>query len=56
MARSARTFLICAALPLFAIANPASAQDYPNREIHAVSMYPAGSGADVFIRHFSDNR
>jgi tripartite-type tricarboxylate transporter receptor subunit TctC len=30
------------------------AQDYPAREIHAVSMYPAGSGADVFIRFFSD--
>ena len=37
-----------------AIAPRAQAQDYPNKEIHAISMFPAGSGADVFIRFFSD--
>jgi tripartite-type tricarboxylate transporter receptor subunit TctC len=56
MARSAKILLsICvAAMPLIVGANAAQAQDYPNREIHAISMYPPGSGADVFIRHFSE--
>ncbi|HVG52483.1 MAG TPA: tripartite tricarboxylate transporter substrate binding protein [Xanthobacteraceae bacterium] len=39
---------------MLATLNAVQAQDYPNRDIHVVSMYPAGSGADVFIRHFSD--
>jgi tripartite-type tricarboxylate transporter receptor subunit TctC len=28
-------------------------QDYPNREIHTVCGYVAGSGADVIVRYFS---
>ena len=33
---------------------PASAQDYPNREIKAICNFPAGTGADVFVRFFSE--
>ena len=53
---SARSTFVIATLALLALTtgNRAYAQDYPSREIHAISMYPAGSGADVFIRFFSD--
>jgi tripartite-type tricarboxylate transporter receptor subunit TctC len=30
------------------------AQDYPNREIHAIVGFPAGSGADVYARYFAN--
>jgi tripartite-type tricarboxylate transporter receptor subunit TctC len=36
------------------IGPPVLAQDYPTREIHAVCAYPAGSGADVMVRFYSD--
>jgi tripartite-type tricarboxylate transporter receptor subunit TctC len=42
-----------AASVLFASA-PTFAQDYPNREIHAVVGFPAGSGADVYARYFAN--
>lgn len=32
----------------------ASSQEYPNREIHLICPFVAGSGADVFHRYFGD--
>jgi tripartite-type tricarboxylate transporter receptor subunit TctC len=32
----------------------AAAQEYPAKDIHAICNFPAGSGADVFVRYFSD--
>jgi tripartite-type tricarboxylate transporter receptor subunit TctC len=32
----------------------AQTQDYPNREIHAVVGFPAGSGADIYARYFAN--
>lgn len=40
---------LAAALPLA----PATAQDYPSREIKSICGFPAGSGADVLVRYFS---
>ncbi len=31
-----------------------SAQDYPSRDIHLICAFPAGSGADVLVRHFAE--
>ncbi|MGZ3410888.1 MAG: Bug family tripartite tricarboxylate transporter substrate binding protein [Rhizomicrobium sp.] len=33
---------------------PAGAQDYPNKEIHAVVGFPPGSGADIYARYFAN--
>jgi tripartite-type tricarboxylate transporter receptor subunit TctC len=33
---------------------PTQAQDYPNRDIHVIVGFPAGSGADVYARFFSN--
>ncbi len=32
----------------------AFAETYPEREIHSIGMFPAGSGADVMVRYFSN--
>src|SRR5690349_4662575 len=32
----------------------AQAQDYPSRNITAICMFPAGTGADVFVRFYGD--
>ena len=32
----------------------ASAQEYPLRDIHLICAFPAGSGADVLVRHFAE--
>ena len=32
----------------------ASAETYPDRELHSIGMFPAGSGADVMVRYFSN--
>jgi tripartite-type tricarboxylate transporter receptor subunit TctC len=32
----------------------AQAQDYPNQDIRMVCAFPAGSGADVLVRHFAE--
>jgi tripartite-type tricarboxylate transporter receptor subunit TctC len=53
---SHRVWLLQAALAfavLFATL-PAQAQDYPTRDIHAICNFPAGTGADVFVRFFSE--
>jgi tripartite-type tricarboxylate transporter receptor subunit TctC len=36
------------------LAAPAAAHDYPNKEIHVVVGFPAGSGADVYARYFAN--
>ena len=36
------------------LAAPAAAQDYPNKDIHVVVGFPAGSGADVYARYFAN--
>ena len=30
------------------------AETYPDREVHSIGMFPAGSGADVMVRYFSN--
>jgi tripartite-type tricarboxylate transporter receptor subunit TctC len=32
----------------------ASAQQYPSQDIHVICAYPAGSGADVFVRYYAE--
>ena len=52
--RAGLTVLAGAALGI-ALASPALAQDdFPNRPISFISAYPAGSGADVFVRYFAN--
>jgi tripartite-type tricarboxylate transporter receptor subunit TctC len=44
------------ALPFVASLPRASfgqAGDYPNREIHSICMFPAGTGADIVVRYYS---
>jgi tripartite-type tricarboxylate transporter receptor subunit TctC len=39
----------------FAVAPEAAlAQAYPSRDIHFICAFPAGSGADVLVRHFAE--
>src|SRR6185369_12861054 len=37
-----------------AAAGSAGAQSYPNQDIHLICAYPAGSGADLFVRFYSE--
>jgi len=32
----------------------ASAQQYPSQDIHLICAYPAGSGADLFVRYYAE--
>jgi tripartite-type tricarboxylate transporter receptor subunit TctC len=46
-----------AALALTAVvvgASGADAQDYPSQDIRLIVGFPAGSGADIFVRYFGD--
>jgi tripartite-type tricarboxylate transporter receptor subunit TctC len=47
-----------AAASCVAIATLASsstcAQPYPSQDIHVICAYPAGSGADIFVRYYAD--
>jgi len=38
------------------IASPAAvrAQDYPSKDIQVICAFPAGSGADILVRHFAE--
>jgi tripartite-type tricarboxylate transporter receptor subunit TctC len=56
MKLSNHLWLIQAALVLAALValSPAYAQDYPTRDIHAICTFPAGTGADVYVRFFSE--
>jgi tripartite-type tricarboxylate transporter receptor subunit TctC len=42
------------ALLLAALSLPAHAQSYPNADIHFVTGFPPGSGADVITRFFAE--
>ena len=45
--------VLCSAI--FALAPLGSAaQEYPNRDIHLICAFPAGSGSDVLVRHFAE--
>ncbi len=33
---------------------PAQAQDYPTKDIHVICNFPAGTGADIYVRYFSE--
>jgi tripartite-type tricarboxylate transporter receptor subunit TctC len=33
---------------------PAQAQDYPTKDIHVICTFPAGTGADIYVRYFSE--
>ncbi|MFZ0122803.1 MAG: tripartite tricarboxylate transporter substrate-binding protein, partial [Xanthobacteraceae bacterium] len=42
------------ALSASVAALPASAQTYPSQDIHLISAFPPGSGADVLVRYFAE--
>jgi tripartite-type tricarboxylate transporter receptor subunit TctC len=46
--------LACAAALASLLAMPASAGEYPSRTVTFISAFPAGSGADVLVRHFAN--
>jgi tripartite-type tricarboxylate transporter receptor subunit TctC len=52
--------LLVAAAPVLLVAALAvtgtrvQAQDYPSQDIHLISAFPAGSGADVLVRYFAE--
>jgi tripartite-type tricarboxylate transporter receptor subunit TctC len=46
--------VVFTALSLFLLALPASAQQYPARDLHIINGYAAGSGADVIVRYYAD--
>lgn len=46
--------LACAAALASIVAMPAAAQEFPSRTITFISAFPAGSGADVLVRHFAN--
>jgi tripartite-type tricarboxylate transporter receptor subunit TctC len=52
----AQIWLLQAALLLAVlfVALPALAQDYPTRDVHAICNFPAGTGADVYVRYFCE--
>jgi tripartite-type tricarboxylate transporter receptor subunit TctC len=39
---------------LLALSSPASAQQFPQHEIHVYCGFPAGSSADVWVRHIAE--
>jgi len=51
-----RLLLIACALvgAILSLSSPASAQNYPSKDIHVVVGFPAGSGADVYARYFAN--
>ncbi len=44
----------CAAVQLVVMSDPASAQTYPAQELRFICAYPAGSGADIFVRFYAE--
>jgi tripartite-type tricarboxylate transporter receptor subunit TctC len=52
-----RRLLAAGALALIAVlggAREVRAQDYPNQDILLICGFPAGSGADIFVRYFAE--
>ena len=39
---------------LMLVSLPARAQDYPARDIHVICTFPAGTGADIYVRYFAE--
>ena len=56
MKRSPEIRWSVAALPLFVVISASSvqAQPYPAQELHFISGFAAGNGADVFVRYFAE--
>jgi len=55
MKKNTRLFAAALAAAAFAFAPAgASAQAYPERDIHVICAFPAGSGADVLVRYFAE--
>jgi len=59
MPRISKGLVVTAAATMLAAAlsvapRSALAQDYPNRDIHFICAFPAGSGADVLVRYFAE--
>ena len=50
--KHASTLLLLSLALAFAPAT--RAQEYPTRDIHLICAFPAGSGADVLVRHFAE--
>jgi tripartite-type tricarboxylate transporter receptor subunit TctC len=50
VARRAKAGLLAAAMALIAFAAPASAQDYPTRQVRIIVPFAAGGPADVYAR------
>jgi tripartite-type tricarboxylate transporter receptor subunit TctC len=45
---------VCIAAGALAVtAAPAPAQDFPTKEIHAICMFPPGTGADILVRFYA---
>jgi len=45
---------LAAAAALAMLPAQASAQNYPNQDIHVICAFPPGSGADVLVRYFAE--
>ena len=45
--------IVLASLSVFVVQS-AHAQNYPNKEIHVIVGFPAGSGADIYARYFAN--
>jgi tripartite-type tricarboxylate transporter receptor subunit TctC len=55
MKMNSRMFAVAFAAAALALAPAgASAQQYPDRDIHVICAFPAGSGADVLVRYFAE--
>jgi tripartite-type tricarboxylate transporter receptor subunit TctC len=54
MRLTSRLLPAAAAALAFALAAPAGAQQYPSQDIHMISAFPPGSGADVLVRYFAE--
>jgi tripartite-type tricarboxylate transporter receptor subunit TctC len=39
---------------VLAVITSASAQTYPAQDLHFICAYPAGSGADIFVRFYAE--
>jgi tripartite-type tricarboxylate transporter receptor subunit TctC len=49
------SYLAWAALPAaLLLSGAALAQDYPNKEIHFICGFPAGTGADTIVRYYAE--
>ncbi len=46
--------MACAAVQLVVMSDLASAQTYPAQELRFICAYPAGSGADIFVRFYAE--